>query len=61
LREIWRYRESNRAQSSLLPPEKEALQFLGLTYLLPLSCGTVTSTCSVEELPPLSVHVIVIV
>jgi hypothetical protein len=33
----------------------------GLTYLLPWSWGTVTSTSSVEELPPLSVQVIVMV
>src|SRR6266496_1447367 len=33
------------------------LQSSGSTYLLPLSCGTVTSTCSFEELPPLSVPV----
>jgi hypothetical protein len=32
-----------------------------LTYLLPWSWGTVTSTCSFEELPPLSVQVIVMV
>ena len=33
----------------------------GLLYLLPWSWGTVTSTCSFEELPSLSVQVIVIV
>ena len=33
----------------------------GSTYLLPLSWGTITSTCSSEELPPLSVQVIVMV
>jgi len=36
------------------------LQSSRSTYLLPLSCGTVTSTCSFEELPPLSVQVMVI-
>jgi hypothetical protein len=33
----------------------------GSTYPLPLLWGTITSTCSSEELPPLSVQVMVIV
>jgi hypothetical protein len=37
------------------------LQSSGLLYLLPWSWGTVTSTCSLDEFPPLSVQVIVIV
>ena len=60
LREIWRSRDSSQAQSSLLPRESNLCNYQRLTYLLPLSCGTTTSTCSFEELPPLSVQVIVI-
>jgi len=40
---------------------EEASQFSGLTYLLPRSWGTVTVTLSLEEMPPLSTQVIVIV
>jgi hypothetical protein len=61
LRDFWRYRESKSGAILFAAAGEEALQFSGLTYLLPLSCGTVTSTCSFEELPPLSVHVMVIV
>jgi hypothetical protein len=52
---------SNQAVTSLMPRERKARNSQRLTYLLPRSWGTVTSTCSVEELPPLSVQVIVIV
>ena len=48
---------------TLLGPRlgEEPSRFSGLPYLLPWSWGTVTSTSSVEELPPLSVQVIVMV
>ena len=61
LREIWRFRDSNQTQSSLMGRERKVCNSQRLTYLLPLSWGTVTSTSSVEELPPLSVQLIVIV
>jgi hypothetical protein len=41
--------------------EKKALLFSVSTYHLPWSWDTVTSTCSLEELPPLSVQVMVVV
>lgn len=48
---------------TLLGPRlgEEPSRFSGLPYLLPRSWGTVTSTCSLEEFPPLSVQVIVTV
>jgi hypothetical protein len=48
---------------TLLGPRlgEEPSRFSGLPYLLPRSWGTVTSTSSLEEFPPLSVQVMVIV
>ena len=61
VREIWRYNESSSGAILLLPCEENLCNSQRLPYLLPLLCGTVTSTCSSDELPPLSVQVILIV
>ena len=52
----WVHSHRHRVAGVALP-----FHFFGLTYLLPRSWNTLTVTLRLDELPPLSVQVIVIV